>query len=172
MGGVRKAVKTELLLKKQIRFTQHRVGEEAIYSFLLMHYADSFSFIKGSVYEYVNRIGSQSDTKDDDPWGGVAKEMKERVMRMGLYEQYANTINAVIATAAIVSLDKIARNYDASIYREKARERINRYQIEIDRCYPIDIKHMPIKAIMLYPFMKIGWNEPIRFASCLNRARR
>ena len=44
-GGVRKAVKRELLQKNRIEFTEHKIGEEAIYSFLLLHHASSFSFI-------------------------------------------------------------------------------------------------------------------------------
>lgn len=137
-----------------------------------MHYAESFSFIDGSVYEYVNRTGSQSDTKDDDPWGTVAKALKEKVEQMGLYKEYANTINAFIATATIVSLDKMAGKYLGQLYREKARERVKRYQQEMDKTYPVDTKHMQRKAKVLYPFLRIGWIFPIYLASRINRARR
>lgn len=147
-GGVRKAVRTELLLKNQIGFTEHKVGEEAIYSFLLMYYAKSFSFINGAVYEYVNRAGSQSDTRDDDPWGSVATALKERIMQMGLYEQYADTVNAFIATATIVSLDKMAGKYTGAEYRRRAKERVRRYRSEVDRNFSVDTKHMDTKAII------------------------
>lgn len=170
-GGVRKTVKTELLLNNKIGFTEHKVGEEAIYSFLLMHYAKSFSFIKGSVYEYVNRAGSQSDTKDDDPWGRVATALKEKAMQIGVYEQYADTINAFITTATIVSLDKMAGKYTGSKYRKKARERVRRYRCEVDKNFPVDIKHMDTKAKLMYPFLKVGWIMPIHVASCVKRAR-
>ena len=148
------------------------MGEEAIYSFLLMHYAESFSFIKGSLYEYVNRAGSQSDTKADDPWGDVAVDLKEKVLQMGLYEQYANTINAFIATAAIVSLDKMAGKYKWRGYRFKAKNRVRRYKRERDSNYPVDINHMNAKAKVLYPFIKVGLIMPIYFVSCVNRMRR
>ena len=171
MGGVRKAVKSELLLKNRIGFTEHKVGEEAIYSFLLMHYAKSFSFIKGSVYEYVKRAGSQSDTKDDDPWGSVATPLKEKTMQMGLYEQYAGTINAFIATATIVSLDKMTGKYTGSDFRRKAKERVRRYHSEVDKNFQVDIKHMDTKARLMYPFLKIGWTMPIYIASCMKRVR-
>lgn len=169
---MRKAVKLALLLKNKIRFTEHKVGEEAIYSFLLMHYAESFSFISGSVHEYVNRAGSQSDTKTDDPWGDVAIDLKEKVLQMGLYEQYANTVNAFMATVAIVSLDKIAGKYKWSDYRFKAKNRVRRYKQERDSNYPVDINHMNAKAKVLYPFIKAGFITPIYFASCMNRMRR
>lgn len=168
----RKAVKTELLLKNKIGFTEHKVGEEAIYTFLLMHYTKSFSFIKGTAYEYVTRTGSQSDTKDDDPWGSAATALKEKAMQVGLYVQYADTINAFIATAAIVSLDKMAGKYSRVEYRRKAKERLQRYRSEVDRNFPVDTKHMDTKAKLMYPFLKIGWIMPIHAASCMKRARR
>ncbi len=171
-GGWRKAVKTELLLKNKIGFTEHKVGEEAIYTFLLMHCAKSFSFIKGTVYEYVNRAGSQSDTKDDDPWGGAATALREKAMQMGLYEQYADTINAFIATAAIVSLDKMAGKYTKAEYRRKAKKRVRRYRREVDNNFPVDTKHMDTKAKLIYPFLKIGWIMPIHAASCMKGIRR
>ena len=171
-GGCRKTVKTELLLKNKIKFTEHKVGEEAIYTFLLMHCAKSFSFIKGVTYEYVTREGSQSDTKDDDPWGGAAKALKEKVMQLGLYEQYADTVNAFIATAAIVSIDKMTGNYIGDEYMRKAKERVQRYHREVDRNFPVDIKHMGMKAKLMYPFLRMGWITPIHVASCIKRGRR
>lgn len=171
-GGWRKAVKTGLLLKNGIGFTEHKVGEEAIYTFMLMHCAGSVSFIKGVVYEYVTRAGSQSDTKDDDPWGGAAAALKEKAKQTGLYEQYADTVNAFIATAAIVSLDKMAGKYAGAEFRRKAKERVQRYRQEADKNYPVDTKHMDTKAKLMYPFLKIGWIMPIRMASRVRRARR
>lgn len=168
-GGVRKAVKSELLLKNKIRFTEHKVGEEAIYSFLIMYYAKSFSFISGSVYEYVNRAGSQSDTKDDDPWGSVAVALKEKVMQMGVYEQYADTINAFIATAAVVSLDKMTGKYVGGEYRRRAKERLHGFRQEMDKSFPVDLKHMDIRVKVMYPFLRGGWIAPIHAASYLKR---
>ena len=172
MGGARKSVKTKLLIDNNVEFTEHKVGEGAIYSFLLMHYAKSFSFIKGLVYEYVNHAGSQSDTDDDDPWGAVATAMKEKIMQMGLYDQYADTINAFVATAAIVSLDKMAGKYASADYRYRAKQRVQRFRKETDWQFPLDLKHMDTKARILYPFLRSGWVEPIFAASCMNRARK
>ena len=171
-GGCRKAVKTELLRKNNLRFSEHSIGEEAVYSFLLMHYGKTFSFINAPVYEYINRFESQSNTINEDPWGAVAIDLKNRVTMMGLYEKYADTINAFIATAAIVSLNRIARYYSGNTFRRKAKERIRRYRDEIDERYPVDKKNMPFKAQLLYPFLKVGLVYPFFVASHLNRARR
>lgn len=171
-GGVRKAVKSELLRKNNIKFTEHKVGEEAIYSFLLMYYAESFSFINDTVYEYVKRTGSQSDTKDDDPWGNIAATLKEKVLQLGVYDRYANTINAFMVTAAIISLDKMAGKYKWSEYRIRAKNCVKKCRQEIDLAKPVDIKNMNSKAKIMYPFIKLSLISPIYFASCVNRARK
>lgn len=171
-GGVRKAAKTELLLKNKIRFTNNKVGEEAVYSFLLMYYAKSFSFIKGPVYNYVNRVGSQSDTMDDDPLGLVVENLKKKVEQMNLYETYANTINAFQVTATIVSLDRMSGNYDFARYKVKARERMEQYKRNSDRRFSTDFKHMSWKAKFLFPFIITSWVTPIYIVSNLRRAMR
>lgn len=167
-GGVRKAVKSEFLQKRNITFSEHRIGEEAIYSFMLMHYAESFSFIKGPVYTYVNHAGSQSDTKEDDPWGDVVSSLKNRVIQLNLYQQYADTINSFWVTAAVVSLDKMAKKYSYDVYSVKAREYIKKFSNEVDKNFAIDFKHLQDRVIILYPFFKSGWVLPVYYLSHLN----
>ena len=164
-GGVRKAAKRKLLLDNNILFTDHKIGEEAIYSFLLLYYAKSFSFITGSVYQYVNREGSQSDLKDDDPWGGVALALRSTIIDVKEYDQYANTINAFFATATIVSLDKIAQRYEYKDYKQKARLRLDKYYSEIDKNYMLDKPHMPKKALLMLPFINMKLLFPLYIAS-------
>lgn len=168
-GGVRKAVKRDLLLKNRIEFTEHKIGEEAIYSFLILYYANSFSFLQGSVYEYVNRPESQSHKKVMDPWSDVASALKKRISSMGLYEKYANTLNAFFTTAAIVSLDKMASINKLSVYKEQGKECIKRWKGRMDSEYPIDLKHMPSKAKAMYPFLIMNWITPIYIASQLRK---
>ena len=166
-GGCRKAVKKEFLLNNKIRFSEHKIGEEAIYSFLILWRARSFSFIKGSVYEYVNRAGSQSDLPMDDPWGEVALALKKKILEMDLYKLYADTINAFITTAAIVSLDKMAIKYKYRVYLRLAKNRIRVFQKTIDLQYQIDFHNLDKKAIALYPFLKMRCVTPIFFISRL-----
>lgn len=168
-GGVRKAVKKSLLVNNRIEFSNHKIGEEAIYSFLILFYAESFSFINGANYEYINRPGSQSSLQIDDPWGPVATALKNKLIEIGEYDRYADTINAFIATAAIVSLDKIAQKNGYISYRKAAKIRIQRYQDEIDRSYPVDFKSMNKKAFLSYPMLKIGWSAAIYIFSKIKR---
>lgn len=150
-GGVRKAVKRKLLYDNNILYSEHKIGEEAIYSFLILFYAKSISFLKVPTYFYVNRLGSQSDFKMNDPWGKVAISLKEKILEMNEYENYANTLNAFIFTAAVVSLDKIANNYDYKEYKKIGKERLKKYLMDYDKKFPLDLRNISKKALIMYP---------------------
>lgn len=166
-GGVRKAVKRDLLLNNKIIFSKHKIGEEATYSFLVLWYAKSFTFIDRSLYDYVNRKGSQSDFQMDDPWGEVAISLKKKITEMGLYVKFANTINAFIITAGIVSLDKMSLKYRFRTYRKLAKERIENLNDNLDLEHSIDFLSLDKKAILIYPFLKMGWISIIYIVSRL-----
>ena len=168
-GGVRKAVKLDLIRRNNIYYTNHQVGEEAIYSFLLLWHARDFSFLDTPVYNYVQNTDSLSHQLLDDPYGGVAVALKEKVIALNAYEKYADTVNAFILTAAAVSLDKMAQKYPLEAYREKAKERISRMRRELDAAYPIDYRHMDKKAVMLSPFLKCGVTMPVYFISKMRK---
>ena len=153
-GGVRKAVKRELLRKHNIRYSSLKVGEEAIYSFQLLYYAESISFIETAVYNYEVHAGSLSQTIPEDPWGPVAIALREKAKTMGCYEVYADTLNCFIFTAGIVSLQKLAKLYGFNEYRIKSKIRMQQVVELLDDNFPIDYKHMNIKARVLSPFVK------------------
>lgn len=168
-GGVRKCVKLNLIRKYGILFSEHKIGEEAIYSFMVLYFAQSFSFIEGTVYRYINRQGSQSDSIDDDPWGPVAKSLSDRIHELGIYEKYANTLNAFMTTAAVVSLSRMANHYLLKDYKNKAKKRILSYQNAIDHNYVIALDDADQRVKYIYPFLKKGWIWPIWIANTINR---
>ncbi len=72
-GGVRKAVKLSLLNDNNIRYSDFRIGEEAIYSFQLLTCAESVGFIDKPMYTYLLRDNSLSQSFDTDPWGELVR---------------------------------------------------------------------------------------------------
>lgn len=150
-GGWRKVLKLSVLRDNYIKYTNHKIGEEAIYSFQALWYAKSVAFIEQPLYNYVQRGDSQSHLKVDDPWGGAAKAMKEKVTEMGLYAKFANTINAFFLTATVASANCLAKNYPFTTYLKKVRECRCRLSETIDRDYPIDKENMSRKARI------VGW---------------
>lgn len=150
-GGVRKALKISVLRDNNIRYTKHKIGEEALYSFQVLWFAKSVAFIEKPLYNYVQRGDSQSHLKVDDPWGGVAKAMKDKVLEMQLYPEFANTINAFLITASAVSANCLANNYPFSSYLSEVKRCRRRLSEVIDNKYPIDKNNMSGKARI------VGW---------------
>lgn len=168
-GGVRKVVKRKLLIDHNIKYTNHKIGEEAVFSFLALYYATTISFIEGPVYTYINREGSQSDYKIDNPWGPIAIVLRNKIKEIGLYTKFANTLNAFLITSEVVALDRLASNYKYTIYRKKAKKTIEKFEIELDKDYKIDFNNMPKKALILYPILSLKAFSLVYLASKIKR---
>lgn len=153
-GGVRKAVKNEIIKGHNIRFSNHKVGEEAIYSFFVLYYAQDYSFIDKPVYNYILHSDSLSQSKLDDPWGDVAQYLKEKIVEIRAYEKYADTLNAFFVTVAVVSLDKMAQKYNLATFMKKGKKRLQILRESLDFNKKIDFKHIDIRALLLYPCIK------------------
>ena len=149
--GVRKALKINILRENNVKYTKHKIGEEALYSFQVLWYAKSVAFIEKPLYNYVQRGESQSHLKVDDPWGGVAIAMKDKVMEMQLYPEFANTINAFLLTASAVSANCLAKKYSFSDYLTKVKICRRQLNEAINNEYPIDKANMSTKAMI------VGW---------------
>lgn len=164
-GGVRKVVKRSIVNQYDIKYTNHKIGEEAIYSFFVLYYAKTFSFIEKPVYNYINRSGSQSDSKTDDPWGPVVSIMKAELIEKGIYKEYGNTLNAFLLTSVIVSLDRIASSYSLKGYIKKANKVLTNYYEHVDNNYNLDWESTSNKVKLMYPFIKLKIPVFVYFAS-------
>lgn len=165
-GGVRKAVKNDILKKYHVQYTNHRVGEEAIYSFLLLYYTETCGFIDDCVYNYEIHDDSLSQTYCLDPWGPVAFALKDVLIDLNEYEPYADTLNAFFLTAYVVSFNqaaKIASSYDEFL------NIIPRCNANIDYRYSIDFYSMSKKAIFAYILVKLKCYKLIYIVSRLFR---
>lgn len=161
-GGVRKALKINVLRQNNIKYTEHKIGEEALYSFQVLWYAKTIAFIDKPLYNYVQRGDSQSHLKVDDPWGGVAMAMKEKITKMGIYPKFADTINAFFLTASAVSANSLAKNHSYNTYFTEIKKCRRRLCEAIDKNSPIDKANMSIKArivgwLLQHGFYRLIW---------------
>ncbi len=167
-GGVRKAASSGLIKSNGIFYTDHKVGEEALYSFKLLHAAQSMDFLdKKPVYFYVNRDESLSKTKDTDPWGGVAEALATYLIDAGLYDEYSSTVNAFRFTSLVVSIDRITQYYTKKDRKEKIKSRLTEFNLHYDKKAGVDTASMSLKAKVFVPFIKLGIVWPILFSSKL-----
>lgn len=153
-AGWRKAVMLKLLNENNIRYTEHKVGEEALYSFRVLDKARCVAFIPEAMYNYVQREDSLSRTKTDGGWEPVAIHLRDQIKNDKTithkgYSHYANTLNAFILTAFVGSTRRLCQNYPYTQFVKKAKEKRKLYFEQLDTDYPIDYKHMSMKARVL-----------------------
>lgn len=168
-GGWRKAVKRDLLIENHIEFTEHNIGEEALYSFCVLNKSNSIGFIEKAVYFYVNHENSQSKLKIDDPWGPAVERMKEYLLKSNLYEKYADTLNAFNLTATVVSLDRIQQMYTGIEKKTKASGRLKQFRDIYDRNAKIDNANIMGKAKIFEWFILHNMYEPVFLSSDLRK---
>ena len=65
---------------------------------------------------------------------------------MGVYEEYADTLNAFVLTAAAGYAKNIAINHSVSEYRQMTKEVTHWLKENLDNGFPVDKKSMSVKA--------------------------
>ena len=168
-GGVRKAVKRELIIKNHIQYSKHNIGEEALYSFRVLKEAKSVGFIDKSVYFYVNHENSQSKLVMDDPWGPVVKCIRDYLMENQLYGQYADSLNALNLTATVISLDRIQQIYKGAEKEKKAVQCIKNFRYTYDRNAKIDNSNIMNKVKIFEWFILHNIYKPVFLFSDLKK---
>ena len=155
-GGVRKAVRMQLITKNNILFSNLLVGEECLYSFKVLKSAQTYGFLSAKIdYFYVNHKSSQSKLIEIDPYYNVVVTMKTYLHENGCYEEYADTLNSLIIVAMLVSIDRITNMFTGNLRNEKCHQVVNQYSKIIDRQFGIDIHNMPMKALVCVPFIDL-----------------
>lgn len=108
-GGVRKVVNSRLIIDNNIQYTNDIIGEEAIYSFKVLFYAEKISFNKDSLYHYIVRSDSQSSSYDENPYGDVCQKLEVLLKEMDIYDEYKDTHSSFAFTALVVSIYRMTR---------------------------------------------------------------
>lgn len=166
-GGCRKVVKRELLEKYQIRYSQDPVGEEAIYSYNVLSFAEGISFIPQPLYHYINYPVSQSKAGGEDPWGKVARKMKKHLETTGVLREYETSVNAFAFSALIVWVLRYARKHAIGDTVKAFKER--RKVFETEYGWDIAGQYLRKEARMLLPAVKHNILLPVIVAAKLRK---
>lgn len=169
-GGVRKTANLEFIKKHNILYSDDCVGEEALYSFKLVYFANNIGFIdKKPLYYYVNRLNSQSKKPIEDPLKEVYLKIADFVRNKGVYSRFASTLNAFNITSAIISIDRLNNFYSKKTYRQKLKQKVQDYSRLYDCNYGINYKSMSVKALIFVPCFKLQIYWPITLASNIKK---
>lgn len=164
-GGWRKAARRKLIEDHEIRYTRDPVGEEAAYSFKLLHYADVISFVPSVMYHYINYPTSQSKAGGEDPWGPVAKHMRGVLDGAGVLEDYEAVLNGFAYSGLIVWLLRYAAGHTLGETMKAFKERRKAFADEYG--WNIATQYLRKEARMLLPMVQHNVLFPVAVAAKL-----
>ncbi|UPS45266.1 glycosyltransferase [Prevotella sp. E15-22] len=168
-GGVRKCVKKQFLIEKKIKFSNHKIGEEAIYSYQVLRFAKTIGFMEGVSYYCLLHDNSLSQTKLDDPLGYVPLDLREKVKENGDYVELGGTVNAFIKVAAASSVYVMAQKYPFLKFKRMAENRLQKMKSEIDSDVCTDYQHISRRHNFAIWFMEKRLWLPIWIVSRLRQ---
>lgn len=158
-GGVRKAVKKDLLIKKDIKYSEDEIGEEALYSFKLLYYAKRIEFIDKSLYHYVIHPNSQSGSYNNDPYGPICEELGKYMKKINVYEKYKNTLVSFAFTALIVSIYRSILYYGFNEAVAESKLALKKYRQAFG--FNLDKDSLEPRVRFVLPFAKLNFVLPI-----------
>ena len=163
-GGVRKAVRTSLILDNKIEYSKDIVGEEALFSFRILTEANNISFLdKKTYYHYVNYPNSQSKKGKDDPWGPICSKLSDYLQENNLFNEYQSTINSFGFTALIVSIYRISQNHNFTEAMLLSKRALQIFKSKYN--FKLDEDSLELRTKCVTPFAKAGLVFPILLAA-------
>jgi len=106
-GAVRRVIKSDLIYKHSIFFQDTEVGEEAIFAFKSLFYANKLSYMSNSKYHYVQHRDSQSAKGGTNPWFKMTIKMKQELISIGAFAEYKDAYYGLVYKSLIIETFRI-----------------------------------------------------------------
>lgn len=164
--GAVKIIKRNIIESNKIFFSNHDVGEEAIFTFDVLRNSQVISFLKKPMYHYVQYNEGQHKKGDVDPLYNTVHEMKKHMMDKGLYDKYEVALNNMAMKALSMSLYRCSLKYKFTKAQIKMLEKINLYNKDFN-FKKLDKEKLNQSAKLLLPFIRCKITIPIYVASKL-----
>lgn len=169
--GMTKVIKKTLIDVNRIMFDSGSVAEEAIFSFDVLNYSNSFSFLNKPIYHYVFNKQGQHAQGNFDPWRCTVDKIALHLKSNGCISRYECALNSLAARAFCISCYRISSH--ASSYKEaKSAMRLKYDDYKSSYCFEkVDKKCLDFYTKILLFMFRARIYFPIFIASVLRRKR-
>ncbi len=164
--GMTKAIKTSIIKTHNLSFGKTSVAEEALFSFDVLFYSNSFSFIDKPIYFYVQNDTGQHKKGSKDPWHESAVLLKKHLTDLGCSDAFRRSLNSFAAKSFTICM---YRTFISTTYKNaKLQVLFNKktYLNDFD-IHDYESKYLDKSTVLLLKFVKINWLYPIYVASKL-----
>lgn len=169
--GMVKVIRHSIIKNNELNFSTDSVGEEAVFSYLVLKNSQNISFIDKPIYHYVLVDNGQHEKGEYDPWWNVVFRMKEQLIARNEINLYESTINSFALRALSISCYRISISgsyYDA---KKQIKNKIREYERLYD-FRKVEKKTLDKTSRLLAPFIKLKLIFPIYLASKIRNKRR
>lgn len=167
-GGVRKIVRTSIVKDNNFRYaTSIKVGEESIYSFNVLKFAQKIAFQSKSLYHYVESSTSLTSNDEVDNSQSVFSFMKQQLKEMGMDVEYTTAINAMAVTTAAIACNVVFNSKGFWGGYNEVKKILSKYKHEMSS--EVDNDALDKRVRFLMPSLKKGYVFLIWMANRLNR---
>ena len=106
--GMTKVVKSSIIKENNIKFSDLKVGEEAIFSLEILRYSKTCSFVKKPIYHYIDYKNSQHNKGKLDPWFDVLVSIEEYLNQNKIfYAKYMEILSYLALKAFAINVNRI-----------------------------------------------------------------
>lgn len=169
--GMVKVIRRSIIADNALSFSADSVGEEAVFSYLVLNNSQKLSFINKPIYHYVLFDNGQHKKGENDPWANVVFKMKEQLTIREEINLFYATINSFALRALSISCYRIAINCSYLESKKYIKEKINEY-IKYYNFNKIEKDTLDKATYLLAPFIRHKFILPIYLASRIrNRGR-
>lgn len=134
-GGVRKIVRSSIIQQNSLRYAESiRVGEESIFSFSILKYANVISFAPGAIYHYVDNDESLTFTDNYSNSLSVFDYIYQSLSESGDISYYKTTIAALAVTTVAIQINLLAsKNSLIGLFKGPVTESINSLKLRFGK---------------------------------------
>lgn len=168
--GMVKVIKTSIVANNHLEFSKDAVGEEAIFSFNVLRFAQTVAFIDKPIYHYIQSNDGQHKKGNFDPWEKVVFSMKQYLLKIGQYENYKKTINSFALRSLSIACYRLAISFSWRQARVKIKQKIRSYCLDYN-LNQIEKENLDKVTIVLRPFIRLKFVLPIYMAAIIKRKK-
>ena len=166
-AGWRKVVKTSIIRDNNIKYAPIKVGEESIFSFLILQKAERISFQPKAIYHYVESETSLTSHDTVSNSEKVFPYMTNYMRDNGYADKYEKTIRAMAITTVAIGLNVISQEGISGRRFNQMKQLIRKYKPFFKG--EIDMESLDDRVRFCSPWIKIGCPIPVIIASKIQR---
>ena len=164
--GATKIIKKSIIVDTNASFGTNDVGEEAVFTFVILRASSKIEFVNKPLYHYVQSCEGQHKKGNDDPIGKAVSAFDIYLHTEGIKNEFIEALTNMAYKALCMALYRCAINNSFFIALKKMHSLLKEYKSNYNY-FLVDKTVLNKSLKMLYPFIQFNMALPIFIVSKL-----